>query len=79
LTYREVEPNVIEIEGTVPFYADGRYGPKQVKARLRHFGKEEFLLSSRGFHWVNEVPYNQSGPKGEPPPPIMPPPKKQNG
>jgi hypothetical protein len=47
-----------------------------VKARLRHYGKEQFLLSSRGFHWINEAPYNQYGPKNEPAPKIPPPPKR---
>jgi hypothetical protein len=30
-----------------------------VKARLRPMGEEEFLLRHRGFHWVNEVPFNR--------------------
>jgi hypothetical protein len=76
LRYTEPDENVIEVEGELTFYADGQYGPKQVKARLRHYGKEQFLLSSRGFHWINEVPYNQYGPKNEPAPKIPPPPKR---
>ena len=47
-----------------------------VKVRLRHYGPDKFLLSSRGFHWINEVPYNQYGSRNEPPPKIMPPPKR---
>jgi hypothetical protein len=76
LKYREVEPEVIELEGEVAFFADGKLGPKQVKARLRHYGKEKFLLSNRGFHWINEMPYNQYGPRTEPPPKIPPAPKR---
>jgi hypothetical protein len=76
LKYTELEPGVIEVEGEVTFYADGKYGPKPVKARLRHYGADKFLLSSRGFHWINEMPYNQFGPKNEDPPKIMPPPKR---
>src|SRR5262249_19584227 len=50
LTYKEVEPGVIEVEGEVAYVADGKSDPRQVKVRLRHYGKEKFLLSSRGFH-----------------------------
>jgi hypothetical protein len=67
---------VIEVEGEVAFLADGKPGPKQVKARLRHYGSDKFLLSNRGFHWINEMPYNQYGPRTEPPPKIPPPPKR---
>jgi hypothetical protein len=73
LRYREVEPDVIEVEGEVAFLADGTSGPKQVKARLRHYGTDKFLLSNRGFHWINEVPYNTYGPRTEPPPKVPPP------
>lgn len=76
LRYREIEPDVIEVEGEVPFFADGKFGPKQVRARLRHYGKDKFLLSSREFRWINETPYNYHGPRNEPPPKIPPPPKR---
>ena len=29
----------------------------------RTYGKDKFLLSNRGFHWINEMPYNQFGPR----------------
>lgn len=77
LRYREVEPEVIEVEGEAAFFADGKPGPKQVKARLRHYGKDKFLLSNRGFHWINEMPYNRFGPRTEPPPKLPPPPPKR--
>jgi hypothetical protein len=76
LRYREVEPDVIEMTGEVAFLADGKAGPKQVKARLRHYGSDKFLLSSRGFHWINEMPYNQYGRRTDPPPNIAPAPKR---
>jgi hypothetical protein len=75
LRYREVEPEVIEVEGEVAFLADGKAGPKHVKARLRHYGYDKFLLSNRGFHWINETGYNTYGLRTEPPPKIPPPPK----
>jgi hypothetical protein len=74
LRYTEPEPGVIVLEGE--FLANGSAGPKQVKVRLRHYGKDKFLLSSRGFHWINEVPYNRFGPRTEDPPKIPPPPKR---
>ena len=76
LSYKEVEPEVIDVEGEVTFLADGKSAPKQVKVRLRHYGQEKFLLSNRGFHWINETPYNTYGPRNEPPPKIPPPPKR---
>ena len=30
-----------------------------VKIAFRHFTREDFLLENRGFHWVNEFPYNR--------------------
>jgi hypothetical protein len=76
LSYTEPEPAVIVLEGEIEFLADGSAAPKRVKVRLRHYGKDKFLLSSRGFHWISEVPYNQFGPRTEDPPKIPPPPKK---
>lgn len=76
LRYTDREPDVIVVDGDVTFVADGKPGPKHVTVRLRHCGTDKFLLSSRGFHWINEVPYNQFGPRTEEPPKIMPPPKR---
>jgi len=76
LRYREVEPELIEVEGEVAFRADGKVGPKQVKARLRHYGYDKFLLWNRGFHWINETGYQTYGLRTEPPPKIPPPPKR---
>jgi hypothetical protein len=74
--YTEPEPEVIEVEGEVSYSGEGNINPKKFKATLRHYGRDKFLLSNRGFHWINEVPYNQFGPRTEPPPKIMPPPKR---
>jgi hypothetical protein len=76
LRYRELGPEVIEVTGKVAFLADGKFGPRRVKVRLRHYGLAKFLLSNRGFHWINEMPYNQYGPRTEPSPKIPPPPKR---
>ena len=65
-----------EVEGEVAYSVGGKLAPHQMKARLRHYGMDKFLLSSRGFHWINETPYNQFGPRTEPPPKIPPPPKR---
>jgi uncharacterized membrane protein YphA (DoxX/SURF4 family) len=75
LRYTEPEPDVMVLEGELEMYANGKFGKKQVRARMRHITDEKFLLN-RGFHWINEVPYNQYGSRNEPPPKIMPPPKK---
>jgi uncharacterized membrane protein YphA (DoxX/SURF4 family) len=76
LTYATPEENEMVVEGAVSLYADGKFGPKQLRVRLRHYGKDRFLLSGRGFHWVNETPYNQYGLRTDPPPEIPPPPKR---
>ena len=56
--------------------AQGKVERQQVRARLRHMPEEGFLLNSRGFHWINEVPYNRLAPRGTPPPALPPPPKR---
>jgi uncharacterized membrane protein YphA (DoxX/SURF4 family) len=48
--YRETEPGRVELEGT--------YDGKKVRAKLRRADESEFLLVKRGFHWVNEYPFN---------------------
>jgi hypothetical protein len=70
---RQVEPELIEVEGEVAFRADGKVGPKQVKARLRHYGYDKFLLWNRGFHWINQTGYQTYGLRTEPAPKIPPP------
>jgi hypothetical protein len=51
LAYEEPEPGVLVVSGTV----DG----KPVRAKLRHVPPERYVLVSRGFHWVNEKPFNK--------------------
>jgi uncharacterized membrane protein YphA (DoxX/SURF4 family) len=51
LVYRRPQPDVLFVAG--PF--DGH----QVRARLRLTEPPEFLLVTRGFHWINERPFNR--------------------
>jgi hypothetical protein len=51
LVYRRPQPDVLFVEG--PF--DGH----EVRARLRLAEPPEFLLVTRGFHWINERPFNR--------------------
>ena len=37
---------------------DGSIDGHKVHARLEWFDRSKFLLVSRGFHWVQEYPYN---------------------
>ena len=38
---------------------DGQLDGKRVQARLRRVEAPSFLLTTRGFHWINEVPFNR--------------------
>jgi len=49
LSYRETGPGRLEIAGT--------FNGRQVRATIRR--EEKFLLTSRGFHWINERPFNR--------------------
>jgi hypothetical protein len=49
--YNEPEPGWLAMEGTL----DGR----KIKARMRRVDASDFLLMSRGFHWINEYPFNR--------------------
>ena len=37
---------------------DGKLDGKQIHARLHHIPQPRFLLNTRGFHWINEYPFN---------------------
>jgi hypothetical protein len=50
LTYRR-EGDRLALAGTL----EG----KQIRARLTRTDESQFLLRSRGFHWINEYPYNR--------------------
>jgi hypothetical protein len=38
---------------------DGTLDGAAVTVRLRHLDESTFLLVNRGFHWVNEYPFNR--------------------
>ncbi len=50
LTYARTAPDLMTMEGTF----DG----KKIRATLKRSDTSDFLLISRGFHWVNEFPLN---------------------
>jgi hypothetical protein len=56
LTYEQPEPDRLVIEGT--------FDKHQLKVRLHRVDQSEFLLLNRGFHWINETPYNVAQPRG---------------
>jgi hypothetical protein len=49
--YTRPNPNTLALDGT--------FEGKKIIATLRKSEDREFLLSSRGFHWVNDVPFNR--------------------
>jgi hypothetical protein len=51
LTYEQPEPTVLTLTGQL----DGQ----QIRAKLRRTDESRFLLRSRGFHWINEYPFNR--------------------
>ena len=51
LSYQQPEPGVIALQGTF----DGQ----KVRAKLRRTDNPDFLLIKRGFHWINEYPFNR--------------------
>jgi hypothetical protein len=51
LTYSQPQPKLLVMQGTF----DGH----QVRARLRQGEIPKFLLMTRGFHWINERPFNR--------------------
>jgi hypothetical protein len=51
LVYSRLQPDVLCVEG--PF--DGH----TIRARLRRTEPPRFLLVTRGFHWINERPFNR--------------------
>ena len=38
---------------------DGSFRDESIKVKLRRMEPSKFLLVNRGFHWINEVPYNR--------------------
>ena len=51
LSYRRPKPEILTMEG--PFK------DQKIRARLRRVDMSEFLLINRGFHWINERPFNR--------------------
>jgi hypothetical protein len=51
LVYQQPAPDLLTLEGTL----DGQ----KISAKLRRAETKDFLLVSRGFHWINEYPFNR--------------------
>jgi hypothetical protein len=51
LTVDHPQPDALELSGAM----DG----KQIEVKLTREANQNFLLSSRGFHWINEFPFNR--------------------
>lgn len=51
LSCRQVEPGLLAVEG--------RFAGRTIRVRLRRQNDSAFPLVSRGFHWINEVPYSR--------------------
>ena len=51
LTYEQVSPEIITLAGAL--------NGSEMTARLRRSEERKFLLTDRGFHWINEFPFNR--------------------
>ena len=51
LTYERVSPEVVTLAGSV--------NGSEMTMRLRRSEERKFLLTDRGFHWINEFPFNR--------------------
>jgi hypothetical protein len=51
LSYRRTGPESMEVQG--------KFDGQNVRAVLRRTDPPEFLLTTRGFHWINEYPFNR--------------------
>jgi hypothetical protein len=51
LTYEQVSPEVVRLAGTL--------NGSEMTVRLHRSGERKFLLTGRGFHWINEAPFNR--------------------
>jgi hypothetical protein len=51
LTYQQESPEVITLAGAL--------NGSEMTARLRRTEERKFLLTNRGFHWINEFPFNR--------------------
>jgi hypothetical protein len=50
-SYQRPAPGLLTVTGTM----DG----ETIQAKLRLADSRSFLLTSRGFHWINEYPFNR--------------------
>jgi hypothetical protein len=50
-SFERVQPDAMTVEGKL----DGQ----TIHARLRHIPDPKFMLTTRGFHWINEYPFNR--------------------
>ena len=48
-----------ELRGPGTLILDGTFDGKKTNATLHKAASREFLLNTRGFHWINEVPFNR--------------------
>jgi hypothetical protein len=51
LTYQQVSPEIVTLAGTL--------NGSEMTARLHRSDDRKFLLKDRGFHWINEFPFNR--------------------
>jgi len=51
LSYKTLGPRLLAVEGTLD--------RQKIRARLHRVDESSFLLLSRGFHWINEYPFNR--------------------
>ena len=49
--YRRPDPHTLIVDGTM--------NGKKIHAAMRLEAEKEFLLMTRGFHWINEYPFNR--------------------
>jgi hypothetical protein len=50
-TYKEAQPGLLALDGIM----DGR----KARLTLRREDESSYWLVSRGFHWINETPFNR--------------------
>ncbi len=55
-TYSRSEPDGLTLEG---LRKDLNAKDTKIRAQLRRFDESKFLLLNRGFHWINESPFNR--------------------
>jgi hypothetical protein len=51
LTYKQPGPGLLALEGTLD--------NQKIRASLKKVDPSSFLLMNRGFHWINEYPFNR--------------------